>query len=473
MRWEDGALAPVTGIPEPGQPQLQPFLRRPRGRLWAGFGSDGLAMHDHGTYRAFGVEDGLTRGDVRDPRGSHRRRWVATHNGVSRYRNGRFTALTLANGPFDEVSGMLVEDNEGYLWVGIDNGASVLRFDPAQVDRVEADPGYQIEYPDVRHHGRHEGRDPAAHPPGRREGRGWAPVVRERPGRGDLRSGQLAAEPAPQPAARGARVRRGRVVSGDADLELPNGTSILGIEYTTASRRPRRSCASGIASKASTPTGCPANPTAWPSTRTCRRAATASAWPPRTTASGPSPQRGSSPSICRCTRQTQFLVPAALALTLVLGAARWLRVRALRAQYAMVFEERTRVSREIHDTLLQSLAAIGMELETIAATLGPPAAPAQDSLRRLRRQVSHTVRDARDTVWGLRHGRIERSGLVEALKEVAGMITATRHVQVEVAVEGRPRRIVERGRTATAAYRARGDVERARATGGPRTSRWS
>jgi signal transduction histidine kinase len=441
MMWKDGVLSPMTGIPNLTSRNCSYSYADRHGRLWAGFGSDGLAMHEHGTFQSFGVKDGLTRGDVsailEDRTGAV---WVATHNGVSRYRNGRFTALTLANGPFDEVPGMLVEDDEGFLWVGIENGASVVRFDPAQVDRVEADPGYQIEYRmfDITDGMKGEIR-PLIRPAGVKavNGRLW------------FASGQgvVIFDPANLPPSQRPnrpRVERvfveGRVVSYGADLALPNGTSILGIEYTTASV--------SAASKLRFRYRLEGIDTDWVAGKP-NRVAVYEHLPPgryrfRVAATNDGVWTESAAWQFSVAlpfyRQTQFLVLAVLAVTLVLGAAWWLRVRALRAQYAMVFEERTRVSREIHDTLLQSLAAIGMELETIASQLGPPAAIAQESLRRLRRQVSHTVRDARDTVWGLRHGRIERSGLVEAIREVAEMITATRHVQVEVSVEGRPRR---------------------------------
>jgi signal transduction histidine kinase len=322
----------------------------------------------------------------------------------------------------------------------VDNGASVVRFDPAQVDRLAADPGYQIEYRlfDISDGMKGEIRA-LIRPAGVKavDGRLW------------FASGQgvVIFDPANLPPSQRPnrpRVERvfveGRVVPVTADLALPNGTSILGVEYTTASVAAASKLRFRHRLEGVDTDWVPGGPTRVavyenlsPGSYRFRVSATNDGvW----TESAAWQFSVALPFY----RQTQFLVLAALALTLVLGMAWWLRVRALRAQYALVFEERTRVSREIHDTLLQSLAAIGMELETIASQLGAPAASAQESLRRLRRQVSHTVRDARDTVWGLRHGRIERSGLVEALREVAEMITATRHVQVEVTVDGRPRR---------------------------------
>src|SRR5262249_50323812 len=57
-------------------------------------------------------------------------------------------------------------------------------------------------------------------------------------------------------------------------------------------------------------------------------------------------------------RTREFAITSLLGLLLIFAAAWWFRLRAVRAQYALVFAERARVSREIHDTLLQSLAAI-------------------------------------------------------------------------------------------------------------------
>src|SRR4030095_11398760 len=66
-----------------------------------------------------------------------------------------------------------------------------------------------------------------------------------------------------------------------------------------------------------------------------------------------------------------FLGLAGLMTVGVVTGAWWLRVRAMRQRYSLVFAERALVSREIHDTLLQNLAAIGIELENVSRQLDP------------------------------------------------------------------------------------------------------
>jgi len=124
----------------------------------------------------------------------------------------------------------------------------------------------------------------------------------------------------------------------------------------------------------------------------------------------------------------------ATALSL-LAAAWWLRLRSVRNQYSLVFAERARLSREIHDTLLQSLAAIGVELETIATQLDPAQAHARDGLRRLRRQVVHSLREARESILDLRRSPMRRRGLVQSLTDLAEDTTRT-GVATDFTLEG-------------------------------------
>jgi signal transduction histidine kinase len=59
-------------------------------------------------------------------------------------------------------------------------------------------------------------------------------------------------------------------------------------------------------------------------------------------------------------------------------------------------EERERIARELHDTVIQRLFASGLQLESIAATCDPPLA---DRLQDVVGQIDRLVRDIRETIF--------------------------------------------------------------------------
>jgi signal transduction histidine kinase len=135
-----------------------------------------------------------------------------------------------------------------------------------------------------------------------------------------------------------------------------------------------------------------------------------------------------------------FLSLGAVTMAASVAGAWWLRIRAVRQRYALVFAERAIVSREIHDTLLQNLAAIGIELEAVLRQLDPRTAGAE-TLRRLQRQAAHSMKEARDLVVALRSTGISKApGLVDTLRGISTHMTATRGASVSLAVEGAVRR---------------------------------
>jgi nitrate/nitrite-specific signal transduction histidine kinase len=84
-----------------------------------------------------------------------------------------------------------------------------------------------------------------------------------------------------------------------------------------------------------------------------------------------------------------------------------------------VIAERARVGREIHDTLLQSLAALGPELEALATSAPLREGDMTSELRRLRRQVDRSVRDARESILELRRHPMGTPRLAESLAQLA------------------------------------------------------
>jgi signal transduction histidine kinase/ligand-binding sensor domain-containing protein len=95
----------------------------------------------------------------------------------------------------------------------------------------------------------------------------------------------------------------------------------------------------------------------------------------------------------------------------------------LRRQSALVWTERTRISQEIHDTLLQSLAGVAMQLESLSLSEG-----ASVELPYLRRHIEDDIREARDTIMQLRTNGlksvVEGGEFIDTLREMARRTTA-------------------------------------------------
>jgi ligand-binding sensor domain-containing protein/signal transduction histidine kinase len=440
MTWDGKNVSRLEGHDEVANRGCQSIFTDSQGRVWIGLTSAGVAVHDKGEFRSFGVRDGLARGIVlaiiEDRRGVV---WVSTSGGVSRYQNGRITTITSANAPLNDLVPVLLEDLEGQIWVGVNSGAGVIRFHPAEVDKVAGNPGHQLEY------ALYDGSD------GLQEGsQTWQSGVggvRGADGRLWVATGlgltvidprQLPPTRRPPPPRIETVTADGRSVSAIRDLALPSGTSTLRVEYGTvslssASKLRYRHMLEGVDED-------------WVYAGNMREArytavpAGSYRFRVSTTANGDWTEaaRWEFSVAPPFYRTREFVTLAVLGTVLILAMAWWMRLRAVRNQYALVFAERARVSREIHDTLLQSLAAIGVELETIATELDGSKSPARDGLRRLRRQVGHCLREARESILELRHNSLEPRELVDSLRELAERTTKSKGIATEFSMSGRP-----------------------------------
>jgi signal transduction histidine kinase len=138
-----------------------------------------------------------------------------------------------------------------------------------------------------------------------------------------------------------------------------------------------------------------------------------------------------------------FYALCALGLALCAMAAWQLRVRRVHKELALVFSERLRLSREIHDTLLQSLYGIALQLDVATRHLQDSTSPLRTHLVRLRRQTEEYISEARQSIWHLRSHAIDQGDLVTALREAADRITAGK-VPFVLRVTGTPRRYPSR-----------------------------
>ena len=136
--------------------------------------------------------------------------------------------------------------------------------------------------------------------------------------------------------------------------------------------------------------------------------------------------------------QTSWFFGGCLAVgALVLWGAWHARVRRLRWQYVAVLAERARLGREIHDTLLQGMVGVALQLHSLLD--GPRD---EDGFRsrvaRARDTLEHYIREARYSIWDLRSPALERLDLAEAIRLAGRDLTEASGSSFELSVTGTP-----------------------------------
>jgi signal transduction histidine kinase len=144
-----------------------------------------------------------------------------------------------------------------------------------------------------------------------------------------------------------------------------------------------------------------------------------------------------------------FYALGGIALLLMGWGVAHTRVWILNRQFAATLGERARLSRELHDTMLQSLAGIALQVQAIARQCLPDASEQRSQLLALRREVEEYIREARQAILNLRSPMLEASGLAGALSEIGrrAVVPPTRFelsadpIAAEAATEGELLRI--------------------------------
>lgn len=111
---------------------------------------------------------------------------------------------------------------------------------------------------------------------------------------------------------------------------------------------------------------------------------------------------------------------------------------AAEADFALLTAERTRMARELHDTLEQTIASVALQLDAAKGFFhGQP-----DESQRLLDAATHQLRESqaevRRSVWNLRSVKLEEATLPEALQQLGKALADTQGPKVEVRCEGEP-----------------------------------
>jgi signal transduction histidine kinase len=112
-----------------------------------------------------------------------------------------------------------------------------------------------------------------------------------------------------------------------------------------------------------------------------------------------------------------------------------------RQQYQAVLNERSRVGRELHDTLEQGLAGIALQLEAVSGSLDDSPTAARRSLDVARQMLRYSQEETRRSIRDLRSQALESRDLAGALLDLALQMTSGTNVNADVRIEGTPHRL--------------------------------
>src|SRR4029077_264243 len=119
------------------------------------------------------------------------------------------------------------------------------------------------------------------------------------------------------------------------------------------------------------------------------------------------------------------IVAGALALLWTLYRA---RVRQLALQFDLRLEERvaerTRIARELHDTLLQSFLGVKFQLQAARGLLPGRAAEAIEALNCGLDQAGQAIKDGREAIEGLRSSTLVQNELAETIATLGAELAA-------------------------------------------------
>lgn len=413
-RWKDGRFTTIregAGLPDRGVTVL---LAARDGGLWVGT-RNGLLRWAETGLQTWSAREGLASPLVsalfEDKDGVL---WVGTSGGLCRQAGGRFVSLRSEHGLPDEGITALQQDAAGDLWAGSNVGIFRLR-------RTELE-GWAAR--------RRRSVTPALYGPadGLRSTEG-VPFVAARKARDGrlwfrMRQGMATLHPQHLPFNRHVptvRVSdmgvRGQFASPGSEQTLAPGTARVELRFTTLSLwRPERNRfryrLAGYDQD-------------WVEAGH-ERSAVYTRLPPgryRFEVLGANNDGvwSAAPATLDLTQQpffhetTWFAALCALAAIGLLGVAYRLRMRRLEARHALVLAERTRIARELHDTLLQGFSGLALHLEAVSVRIPREPEASQDQLRRVLERMEAYLAEARGAVWEMRKDVKSQGGLTERL----------------------------------------------------------
>jgi signal transduction histidine kinase len=404
-------------------PTLVPDRRN--GGIWLGFFRGGIAWFREGKVRtAYSAKDGLGAGRVSELRfDGEGVLWAATDGGLSRLQGGRIATLSGKNGlPCDTVHWSL-EDDDRSVWLMMPCGlVRIARADLSSWETSSDPDGLRIhatvfdESDGVASVALAGAQTP--HAAKSRDGKLWFWNVE---GLGVLDPRHLPVNKLPPPVAIGQITADRKTYAADAPLRLPPLVRDLEIDYTALSFV--------APEKIRFQYKLEGHDRDWEEVGN-RRQAFYTDLPPRryrfrvraANNSGVWNEAGAAFefSIAPAWYQTTWFEALVAAAVLGLLAAFYqLRLRYLTHQFNIRLEarvgERTRIARDLHDTLLQSFQGVLLKFSTVKYLMRSRPDEAEQSLERIIDEARAAITEGREAVQGLRASVAVTNDLARAI----------------------------------------------------------
>lgn len=396
-------------------PNVRQFAEDAKGVIWAATFT-GLARYENGNWTTLTTKDGLASDIVMSVhRDAADRIWIGTIGGLSVYENGRLHSFKESQGMTENPVYSMLEDAEHVFWLG--TGQGILRINRADLVTAMNNAAAHVT---TRLYDRDAGMLSAQCSGGTSnvawllndgsmlfgtaEGAAWLPAK--------IASSKVAPVPLMQEA----------FVDGSAarleNLRLPAGARTLELRYSAADLAAPNKLKFRYRLEGFDPD--------WVNAGTRRTAIytnlPAGSYRFHVEAINEDGVSGALATVLPLQAIPYFYKTWWFYLLCLLAAATglWLfyqyRVRQLQLRHAAVLTERSRIAKDLHDTLLRGFTGVRMQLMAASRTFPRAPADAKDRLDGAINLASNTLTGARHAIWDMRPPALESQPLIEALR---------------------------------------------------------
>jgi ligand-binding sensor domain-containing protein/two-component sensor histidine kinase len=120
------------------------------------------------------------------------------------------------------------------------------------------------------------------------------------------------------------------------------------------------------------------------------------------------------------------------------GLIHWWRIDRAKRRFAAVLDERTRIARDLHDTLEQGLVGISMQLNLAGAKFLSTPNSAHKHLEKARYMLRLSMADARSAILNLRNAVARPKDLLSELARIAEELGAGNSIKLQTQASGTP-----------------------------------